>query len=159
MNQRAVFLAGTIFVLIVIGLFVFAYFAVQKQKISEVVTPAVERREDRTDPVRITGLHVFKDGTHSVLGELQVSNTCTLVNAETATGATSPGTTIVLTSIESTGSLCEQKTSSQRFLVSFKGPEDATITATFNGNPAILNLVEGDPSKALKIDDEFFIKG
>jgi hypothetical protein len=157
MNQRAIVFAVVAFIAIVAALFAFSYLKKQELARDAITIPKDEPRP--VDEKRIIGLHVFKNGTHTVLGEVEVESTCTLLEATPEVSANGTTATLRIVSIESDDSTCELKATAARFLVSFAADEAAIINATYNGASAILNLVEGDPTKDLKLSDELFIKG
>ena len=158
MNQRAIIIASILFAVILLGLVALVF--IQRSTIDEEITVSDTPATVPTETVRINGVHIFKNGKHTVLGEIMVKGTCTLIDSEAVVRESAPEqVSIDVETLESDDPACEPTQTSRRFLSEFSASGEAVLSATFNGVPAILNLVEGDPEKGLKLDDEFFFKG
>lgn len=158
MNKKATTIAIVLFALIVAGMFVASY--ILRQKVNKDDKVPTVTSEEITVPMRINGVHTFKNGKHTVLAELETNSTCSLVEskADVTTGIKDEAV-INLTIVKSSDTTCEERPTMRRFLVSFDAGVDARITARVDSKDAILNLIEQDPGKTLDINDDFFFKG
>lgn len=159
MNQRAIIVAAVLFIAIVIGMFVYARWKSNELRNAEPLPPAPAVAQP-TEITHIDAKHFFKDGTHTVAGEIMMPTPCDLLEAKVAFIAKSIPEKVGLafTVINNTNGACAQVITPQRFKVSFEGTTDATITATLKGREVILNLVEAGPDENPD-DFELFQKG
>jgi|SRR5581483_2877532 len=89
--------------------------------------------------------HQYKNGTHTYAGVLDVPSPCYTISNKVVTDPATPNkVTIAFTSANtaSTGTVCAQVITSRSFKVSFPGVKNASVNATLDGNPLILNVFE-----------------
>lgn len=156
MNQRALAVAIVIFVLIIGGMFGYAYMKKNKQA----AEPMPEQpQEQEMEVTRVDAKHFFSDGTHTLAGEIMMPTPCDLLDANAVVRESSPEqVTLILDVINNSEEMCAQVMTAQRFKVSFVASEEAVIDATFRGEPVTLNLIEAGPNEDPD-DFELFIKG
>ncbi len=148
MNQRALMVAVALFVVIVGGMFGYAYLKNRSMSESVPIPPPPQKEAVVPEAIHITAKHFFKDGVHTVIGEMMVPTPCDLLEANAVVRESAPEqVTIAVTVINTTGGVCAQVVTPQRFKVNFKANQGAFINATFRGIPAILNLVEAGPKE------------
>ena len=159
MNKQAIIIVIGIFVLLIVGMFVYSYIKQQELRVSEKPSLVEEPEVDAYGIVRIDAKHFFRDGTHTVAGEIPMPTPCDLLTTDYFVAESFPEqVTINFDVINNSEGLCAQVITPQRFKVSFDVDERASISATFRGERVILNLIEAgegeDPD-----DFELFIKG
>lgn len=159
MNKTVILAVGIGIIVIIGGMF--AYSSYMKNRIADDTTQIPPVEEEEQEEVRINGVHVYSDGSHTVIGEVMLPTPCHLLDANAIVAESMPEqVTIALSTIEpDAGTMCAQVMTAQRFRVDFDASEQAVLRATFDGRPAILNLQEGDPSTDLDELGEFYFKG
>lgn len=159
MDKRTIILIITVFVLIVIGMFTFAY--LKKTELNE-PTPAPIQLEDIKTPyesiTRIDAKHFFIDGKHTFVGSVEVPTPCDLLTAKSEVRESMPEQVELKFSVINNAENCVQAITDMRFKVEAMASKDAVITASFMGRPVELNLI---PAQSGETPDEFelFIKG
>ncbi len=158
MNQRAIIVAVVLFVLIVCGMFAYAY--VQNRASQNVaVVPEAPTEEEGGLVTQIDAKHFFSDGTHTLAGEVLMPTPCDLLDANAIVRESDPEqVTLALNIINNSEDVCAQVVTPQRFKVSFEASEGAVMDATFQGKEVRLNLREAGPNENPD-DFELFIKG
>jgi hypothetical protein len=161
MHHRAIILSAGIFILIVIGMFVYAYLAQREQmQPTSTAAPAVE--EPTVDQYayieRIDATHFFADGMHTIVGEFTMPTPCDLLEAESFVAESFPEQIRVAFTVVNNADSCAQVLTPARFKVEASASEAATWSATFNGRPITINLIEAAPGQTPE-DFDVFIKG
>lgn len=107
--------------------------------------------------VLITAKHEYKDGIHSIAGEVGLPTPCHILM--TGSEVKNNGLEAVLTFESSTkADMCAQVITPARFKIDFEATEDAVISALWNGKKAELNLIPVGEGETLD-EFEMFIKG
>jgi hypothetical protein len=109
----------------------------------------------------INAKHQYNADTseHVVAGEVEMPTACDLLSTDvTVDDSTDPDTVTLIFTTTNSGEECAQTVTTERFKETFTAPEDATINATFNGQPVELNLVPADPGEDLN-NFEIYLKG
>ena len=106
----------------------------------------------------ISAKHAYAKGTHTIAGEVPLPTACDLLNSNTVVSADQKQVLVQLTSKIFTGENCTPDITPARFKVSAAASEKATITASLNGQPVTLNLIEATPGENLD-NFELYIKG
>lgn len=161
MNQRAIIIAVVLFVLIVVGMFLFAQMkrAELQREAEPIIQPDVEEPVS-ADVSRIDAKHFFDDETnrHTLAGEVLMPTPCDLLETNAIVLESFPEQVTVSFNVVNNAETCAQVQTPQRFKVSFEASDEASIEATFKGAPVTLNLIpagdDEDPD-----DFELFIKG
>ncbi len=159
MKQHGIIAAIVIFVLIIAGMFIFAFLKKSEiaQAPAEVPAPTVT-----TTPydsiTRIEAKHFYTDGTHTVAGEILFPTMCDLLNWSSRVSDSAPEQVTIAFTVVNNAETCAAATMPVRFLESFKAGEDAVIRATLNGRAVELNLIPAAPGEKPE-DFELFIKG
>lgn len=159
MSQKSIILIVCLFVLIVAGMFVYAY--VKKSELTEVVVvPSEEPTLDipYADITRIDAKHYFIDGMHTLVGEVVMPTPCDLLEAGATVMESYPEQVMIDFSVINTAEACAQVLTAQRFKVDFTASEQASISARFMGREIELNLIPAAPGEKPE-DFEVFIKG
>lgn len=151
-----------IFGLVVVGMFGFAYMKQQEIK-NEAGSPAGDTNTLAATPydyiTRIDAKHFFEDGTHTLVGSIDMPTPCDLVEVTNVLIAESyPEQVTVEFSVINNADTCTQVITPQRFLVTFDAFEEASIDAHFMGRDVDLNLIPPAPGESPD-DFELFIKG
>ena len=161
MNQKSIILIVTLFVMIVVGMFVYAYLKQSELEQVEMVenaeTAAVES-VPHADITRVDAKHYLIDGTHTLVGEINFPTPCDLLEAESVVMESYPEQVIIDFSVINNAENCIQVATAQRFKVDFRASDEATITARFMGRDIDLNLIPAAEGE-LPEDFELFIKG
>lgn len=159
MNQRTIVIAVSIFVLIVAGMFTFAF--LKKNELVEQPPVAENEPEEEVEYAsitRITGKHYFIDGVHTIAGEIPMPTPCDLLEVEARVMESMPEQVALDFNVINNADFCAQVVTPQRFMVSATASEAATFSATFMGRPVELNLVPAAEGETPE-DFELFIKG
>jgi hypothetical protein len=160
MNKQAVIISFTLFILVVVGMFVFAY--LKKQELREeadVKLPVVEVEDDRYGYInRIEGKHFYIDGVHTVVGEIPMPTPCDLLEGDAIVAESFPEQITLDFKVINNADFCAQIITPQRFKISATASEGAAFKALFNNRMVELNLIEADPGETPE-DFELFIKG
>ncbi|MEK7585298.1 MAG: hypothetical protein AAB455_02205 [Patescibacteria group bacterium] len=106
----------------------------------------------------ITAKHQFKDGAHIVAGEATSPTPCDILSTSAIVAESFPEQVTIAFTSQTTGEVCAQVITSNRFKVEFQASERATIKATWNGQPVELNLIPTTTNEDLG-EFELFIKG
>ena len=148
--KRALVVAVVLFVVVVAGMSGYARFVKEKLRQAEAVPTAPAQERETQYITHIDAKHYYRDGMHTVAGEIIMPTPCDLLKADAVVKESAPEqVTIDLTIINNTQGVCAQLVTPQRFKVSFKGgaDTDAKIDATLNGKPVTLNLIEAGPDE------------
>lgn len=104
----------------------------------------------------ITAKHAYQNGQHIIAGEIPLPTPCHILESK---ASTENGKILVdLTYSIKTGEMCADVITPARFKVTVKGDKNMKATATLNGIPVTLNLLEAGPNENLD-DFELYIKG
>ena len=159
MQQRTIILVVILFVLIVVGMFTFAFLqrgepAVDPAPVPPRATDTPSRGSpDSTDNreypsvTRITAKHFIEDGTHTFVGEIPMPTPCDLIETDAVVRESDPEQVELQFSVLNTADTCAQVITPQRFSISATASPEATVSATFNGRPVELNLVPPGPNE------------
>jgi hypothetical protein len=144
MDQKHIVASSIVLVLIIAGMFVYAY--LKRTEIEQSGQPTTTVQEDPDSPygniVRIDAKHFYIDGTHTIAGEVLMPTPCDLLNWTSRSMKTAPEqVTVDFTVVNHASSTCAQVVTPQKFKVSFAAGKDAVIKATLQGRPIELNLV------------------
>jgi hypothetical protein len=165
MEKKNALLIGAV-VLIAIAALAFLY--MQKSKLDDGAangtplswseTPAVGSSTDSEAERIITAKHAYKAGKHTVAGEMEVPTPCNILDAHATPSSDGKKVFIEFASSVKTGDACIQVITPVRFKVTAVGAADAVWSATYNGQPVKLNLIEAGPKEDLD-NFELYIKG
>lgn len=161
MSQKSIILLVVIFILIVVGMFTFAYLKKSELTVepdSSLGQPIDEDVVPYPEVTRIDAKHFFIDGVHTVVGEIIMPTPCDLLESETVVMESFPEQVVIDFSVINTAEMCSQVVTAQRFLAEFSASSEATIRARFMGRDVELNLIpaaEGENPDSF----ELYIKG
>lgn len=157
MDKRSIVLVVSLFLFIIVGMFVFAY--LKKTEITQVpvVVPEVEEVM-YPEITRITAKQFYIDGEHTFVGEIEMPTPCDLLEVSAEIRESFPEQIVLNFSVINTAEMCAQVITSQRFSVSASASDKALVSATFMGRPVELNLVPALPGETPE-EFELFIKG
>jgi hypothetical protein len=159
MSQRTIIMCVALFIIIVAGMFGFAYL-----KKTEVTAPVVEENTQGEEEVkyasitRITAKHFFENGVHTIAGEIPMPTPCDLLEVDAMVAESFPEQVSLNFNVVNNAEFCAQQITPQRFKVTANASEQATFSANFMGRRVELNLVPPDPGETPE-DFELFIKG
>lgn len=105
----------------------------------------------------MTAKHQFVNGIHTIVGKTEVPTPCHRLVAEPFFVTENPVGVEIRFNTLLEGEECPSQLFEVPFKVSFEAPEDAILTATWNGGPVRLNLIPVPEGEVL--DDEMYIKG
>jgi len=106
---------------------------------------------------RITAKHQFKNGTHTIAGEVTLPTPCHILTTDAVVAESYPEQVSINFVSRTQAQACAQTLTTGRFKVEFKASEQATIKATWNGLPVQLNLIPAGLDEDLT-NFEIFIK-
>jgi len=161
MNQRAITLAVVLFVLVVIGMFMFAWLKkseVNVQEPASVDSATSETVHSYPEITRIEGKHFFNNGIHTVVGEIVFPTPCELLDTNATVAESYPEQVTFVFSVINHAETCAQMQTAQRYKISVAASPEASFKAMFQGREVELNLIEALPGETPE-DFELFIKG
>ena len=158
MNRRSIILIVTLFVLVVVGMFSYAYIKKAETTTEEPVVTVEEEEVMYPDINRITAKHYFIDGKHTFVGEVELPTPCDLLEVDSVVMESFPEQIQLNFNVINNAEACAQVITSQRFLVSAEASEEASVSATFMGRDIELNLVPASEGETPE-EFELFIKG
>ncbi len=159
MKNHGIIAAIVIFVLIIAGMFVFAF--LKKSEISKPTTNETPQTTTQTpyDSItRIDARHYFLGGKHTLVGEIIMPTPCDLLNWDARVAESAPEQVTVAFTVVNNSEMCAQVITPQLFSVSFNASENAMLGGTLNGRPIELNLIPAAPGERPE-DYEFSGKG
>lgn len=157
MDKRSIVLIVSVFLLIVVGMFVYAYL-----KRSEITPPVVDVPVAEVVPyadiTRIDAKHFYIDGVHTFVGQIELPTPCDLLEVESVVAESYPEQLSLNFSVINNSQNCAQIVTAQRFKVDAAASADAIVRATFMGRTVELNVI---PAAVGETPEEFelFIKG
>jgi hypothetical protein len=158
MNRRAVLLTVLLFALVVAGMFAFAFLKHDDAKQGDTMSDTNAADSRYTNITRVDGKHFFIDGVHTVVGEIPMPTPCDLLESDARVAESAPEQVTIDFTVVNNAEFCAEQITPQRFKVSANASENASFSATFEGRPIELNLVEAGPDESPD-DFELFIKG
>lgn len=155
MDKRSNVLVIILFILIVLGMFVFAY-----MKSNELQAPSVTPDADQTInevPIvtsdRITAKHYFDNNEHVFAGVIDMPTPCDLLTVDVRVAESFPEQIFLEFKTINNAETCASVITPQRFLSTpVSASEEATVSATLNGKAIELNLI---PAGAGEKPEEF----
>lgn len=160
MDKRTITLIVILFVLLIAGMFTYAF--LKKSEVAKTpvvtVTKPVEESLPYEDITRINAKHFFVDGLHTFVGEISLPTPCDLLDVKSSVAESYPEQVTLNFTVINNAETCAQTITVQRFMVTAKASNEAKISATFMGRPVELNLIpplQGETPE----DFELFIKG
>jgi len=159
MNSKIIALFVGLFALIVVGMFTFAYIKRSEIEQKDVDTsPVAEESSAYNQIERIDAKHFFIDGVHTIAGEILMPTPCDLLDNTVRVMESYPEQVAIDFTVINNSDICAQVVTPQRFLVSFSASENASISATLEGQGLPLNLIPAAEGESPD-DFELYIKG
>lgn len=106
----------------------------------------------------ITAKHAYQNGVHIVAGEIPLPSPCDILESSALPGSDKKQILVQFTYSVRSGEKCAPDITPARFKVTSKADKNAVLSATLNGLPVTLNLIEAGPNENLD-DFELYIKG
>jgi hypothetical protein len=159
LNQRALIIGTVLFFLIVGGMFFYAY--EKRTELAQTPTeqlPAPQPAPE-ADPVRINAVHFFKDGAHTIVGDIMMPTPCDLLEATATVSGAAPEQVSIAIHTVNHSQTCAQVLTLERFRVDFATSKDAHIEATLDGKKTILNLRDAEPGMKPETLKDLYFKG
>jgi hypothetical protein len=159
MSNKVIVLIVALFVLIVAGMFGFAY--LKKAEAPAVVPnaePTTAAMNDSYGITRIEAKHFFINGVHTIVGALTMPTACDLLTGTSTVSSDAPATVTFDFSVINNSTDCAKKPTEARFKIEAVAGADSNLKARFMGKPVDLNLTE---AAAGETPDSYqlFIKG
>jgi hypothetical protein len=162
MEKKHIIVSTIILVLIVVGMFIFTYLKKVEMQEEQYSTTQQKSDTNTTSPydtiTRIDAKHFFIDGTHTIVGEIEMPTPCDLLNWDTRILESNPEQVIVDFTVINHTDICADVVTPQRFSVSFVASEQVIIRATIQGREIDVNLIPAQEGETPE-DFELFIKG
>lgn len=159
MEKRTILLFVALFVIIVAGMFTFAYLKRAEVVVPPSPAPQVDAASSSAPYVsRIDAKHYFIDGVHTFVGIIDMPTPCDLLSTDSRVMESFPEQIVIDFTVINNAESCVQVISPQRFKVSATASREAKVSATWKGQPVELNLI---PAAAGEVPEDFelFIKG
>jgi hypothetical protein len=165
MDKKGTYVIAAILVVALIG---FAIISLQKSTLdtkpdAETASTTVWENTPAdvvvTPKTVITAKHAWngKD-THTIAGEVPLPTPCDVLDESVVVSPDKKQVVVQFVSSVKTGERCPSDITPARFKVTAKADKTASLTATLNGQPVTLNLIEAAPGENLD-DFELYIKG
>ena len=158
MNHRTIVMCIALFVVIVIGMFSFAYIKKQEMNTEALQSDSPKPQVAYAEITRITAKHFFIDGVHTFVGEIPFPTPCDLLESSSSVAESFPEQVTLDFTVINNSDMCAQVETVQRFKVEAQASAEATVQARFMGRPVELNLVPAAEGETPD-DFELFIKG
>jgi hypothetical protein len=161
MHNKSITIAVAIFVLLILGMFIFAY--LKKSELRD-ETPVLRDDEEQKEAGpydyidRIEAKHFYSDGTHTLVGEVAMPTPCDLLTWDTFIAESFPEQVRIDFTVINNAEVCTQVVTPQRFKVEFDASESAVIRGRLEGRDIELNLIPASEEETPD-DFEIFIKG
>ena len=158
MSNKLIALIIGVFILIVAGMFGFAY--LKKAEAPATLTP-VETPTPVADAYNIThidGKHFFSNGVHTIVGALTLPTACDLLTATSTVSGSAPEQIMLDFSVINHSTDCAKQPTEARFKVSATASTSASFKAQFMGKAVELNLTEAAKGETPE-QYELYIKG
>lgn len=150
MDKRSNILVVVLFILIVIGMFVFAYLKSNELEAPATV-PEVPSTNDDNQSLsfdRITAKHYFIDGQHTFAGVIDMPTPCDLLTVDVRVAESFPEQIFLDFNVVNNAETCASVITPQRFLsTTVQASEGASVQATFKGKSVELNLIPALPDE------------
>lgn len=162
MSNGNLAIAISVIAVIIVGMFLFAYYKSTQIAPSENPNENIPDQKAPSGPYdfieRIDAKHFYIDGTHTLVGEMLMPTPCDLLEWKVQIAESFPEQVAVNFTVINTADACAQVVTPQRFKVSFDASKDAVIHAMLEGKSVNLNLI---PAAEGETPGEFelFIKG
>ncbi len=157
MRHRDIVLISSLLGVVVLGMFTYT-FIVKKTAVVEAPAPIEEPQKDAYGITRIDAKHFYRDGIHTIVGELPMPTPCDLLTYNATVAESFPEQVSFDFDVVNTSDSCAQVVTMQRFMVSATASSEATLGARFMGTVVELNLVEAAANETPE-SFELFIKG
>ncbi len=160
MSQRSIILFVVLFLLVVTGMFTFAYLKRSEQVPSTETPTATVDAASTTVPyvTRVDAKHYIIGDTHTFAGIIDMPTPCHLLEATARVLESMPEQINIDFTVINNAEACVQVITPQRFKVEAGASKEAVITATWEGVPIELNLIPAGPGESPD-DFELFLKG
>lgn len=161
MDKKTIILASSLFVLIIVGMFGYAYVARQATVTSDVLPESTASSTNDipySSITRIDATHFFINGEHTLVGSIIMPTPCEVVEVSSTVAESMPEQVLLDFSIINTAEMCAQVLTEQRFSVTFSASAEADISGVFMGRSMQLNLTPAGPGETPETI-EFFNKG
>lgn len=160
MSQKTIILISTLFIVLIAGMFIFAYMkrAEIQQPVPEEQVPIEVPTDPYADIARIDAKHYFIDGTHTLVGEVVVPTPCDLVEAQATVAESAPEQVTIDFTVVNTAESCAQVQTPYRFRTDFVASAEAVIAGRFMGRSIELNVIPAAPGEVPE-EFELFSKG
>ncbi len=152
-------LIATVGVLVVAALAFFGYLLLRpSDEVLVVDEPEITEPEDVSGvSTRLIAKHDFADGMHTVVGEFDLPTPCHLLTIEPHfIDGDESNVELQYALFFDDEEMCAQVITPQQYRVDFEAPEDAAISATVDGSPVVLNLVEVPEGEDIDTFEDYF---
>ncbi len=157
MRHRDIVLISSLLGVIVLGMFTYTYL-VKKTAVVEAPAPSEAPQSDPYGITRIDAKHFYRDGIHTIVGELPMPTPCDLLTYRSTVAESYPEQVVFDFDVVNTAENCAQVVTVQRFMVTANASGEATLNARFMGKAVELNLVEAAANETPE-SFELYIKG
>lgn len=106
----------------------------------------------------ITAKHAFRNGEHIIAGSIAVPSSCHLLTQTTSASTDRKKAFIEFVAASQSADKCIPEPTPARFKITIRADRAAEFSATYNGEEAVLNLIEAGPNENLD-NFELYIKG
>jgi len=108
----------------------------------------------------VTVKHAYKDGSHIIVGSLMLPTPCEELSWDTRVAESMPEQVAInfTTKTKEGSEICAQVLTARSFKVTVQASEQARFSATLNGTPLRLNIIEAGEGEDLE-NFEMNIKG
>lgn len=169
MDKKSTVIIAILVILALIGIFTISLQTSKLNTVDQVAdvasttkwlnTPADKPNELQiTEKTVISAKHAYQNGQHIIAGEVLMPTPCHVLDTSIIATSDMKQVSVNLLSSIKTGETCAEVITGARFKVSIKADKTAKISATLNGQPVVLNLIEAGANENLDNFD-LYIKG
>ncbi len=158
MSNKTIVFVMVGLVVLVLGMFSLSYIQKQKSLSGVQADIPIATTTDLYQISRIEAKHFFRNGVHTIVGEVTMPTPCDLLTTDARVAESMPEQITYEFSVINTTTDCEVEPTKQRFSVAAEASNQANLAATFRGVPVVLNMVEANADETPE-SYELFIKG
>jgi hypothetical protein len=130
-------------ILIILAFFAFAYLLFILMA-DNIIAPTVDDGSPINDPISgeaqtVSVARSFANGTHTVKGVISLPTPCYELTHDVMIMESYPEQVVIQFTAKDQGGICVQVIDERPFEVTFQASEQATVRATLNGQPLVLN--------------------
>ncbi len=147
MERRTILLVAVLFVLLIVGMFVFAHLNKTEQGVDVVKNDNDLVADPYAYITRIDVKQFIGAGTQTLVGVLELPTPCDLLTSEVRVLESLPERIEIDLSVNNTSDMCATVVTPQRFVKEVSASDTASVSVSLNGRPLEVNLIPAAPGE------------